>query len=192
MHQRSTARIMRSVALTVLLVILSVLVWNCVRPLTGSGSSATCGVGTNLRYATSGSYFIQGILSASSNPVFTRTDRTEFNAARRVLNVESSSDCPMKEQSRCPAEWCVDKVCRPASGLVTITTLLRRAGSSSRRSLTYASPISPAHAIHSATKARSRRSVLDRCSFHVMTIAQKGCGGIDPGQLARSRQQKRV
>ena len=34
MHQRSTARIMRAVALTALLVILSVLVRNCLRPLT--------------------------------------------------------------------------------------------------------------------------------------------------------------
>jgi hypothetical protein len=33
----------------------------------------------------------------------------------------------------------------------------------------------------------------DTCSFHVMAIAQKGCGHIDPGQLARLalRQQKK-
>jgi hypothetical protein len=51
-HQRSTARIMRAVALTSLLVILSVLSGIVFRPLTGSGSRATCRVGTNLRCAT--------------------------------------------------------------------------------------------------------------------------------------------
>ena len=43
----------------------------------------------------------------------------------------------------------------PSSGFVIITILWYRAGSSLRRPLTYASAMSPALAIHSATNPRS-------------------------------------
>ena len=65
-----------------------------------------------------------------------------------------------------------------------MTSLLRIAGSSSRRPLTYASPISPAHAIHSATKARSA-SGRTRAAF--MGCAVGPCGPLPPRALDHTR-----
>ena len=106
-------------------------VWNCVRPLTGSGSSQHAASARICDTQRMGRYIILGMRSASSNPVSTRTDRTEFNAARSVRNRRIFVRRPNVstiQMSRPNGGWtrCVG----PASGFVTITVLWERAGSS--------------------------------------------------------------